>query len=90
MTRLEARQHEPRKRDQFYVLKGFLIDSGQSGGYATVRTTLGLSESALGMAVSRLRTRYREILREEIMRTVASSQDIDDKINCLFRAISLR
>ena len=90
MTRLEAEQHEPHKRDQFHALKGFLINSGQSGGYATVCATLGLSESAARMAVSRLRSRYREILREEIMRTVASSQDIDDEINCLFRAISLR
>ena len=90
MQRLEAEQQEPQKRDQFQVLKGFLIDSGQSGGYAAVCTTIGLSESAARMAVSRLRSRYREILREEIMRTVASSQDVDDEISCLFRAISLR
>ena len=89
IQRLEAEQKEPAKRDQFQILKSFLIDSGQAGGYAAVCTNIGLSEAAARMAVSRLRSRYREILREEILRTVASSQDVDDEINCLFRAISL-
>ena len=89
VQRLEAEQQEPAKRDQFQILKSFLIDSGQAGGYAAVCTNIGLSEAAARMAVSRLRSRYREILREEILRTVASSQDVDDEINCLFRAISL-
>jgi hypothetical protein len=42
------------------------------------------------MAVSRLRGRFRELIREEILRTVTSVQDVDDEIRLLFRALSGR
>jgi DNA-directed RNA polymerase specialized sigma24 family protein len=90
MQRLQSEQNDPRKQEQFETLKAFLIGAGSSGGYAAVCANVGLSEPAARMAVSRLRTRYRELLREEILKTVASSQDVDDEIHCLFRAISVR
>lgn len=88
VLRLEAEQNDPRKRQQFEVLKVFLVGGEPFGGYASVCASIGLTESAARMAVSRLRHRYREILRDEILKTVASTQDIDDEIKCLFRAIS--
>jgi DNA-directed RNA polymerase specialized sigma24 family protein len=90
MQRLHAEQNDPRKQEQFAALKAFLSGTGPAGGYAAVCANVGLSESAARMAVSRLRSRYRELLREEILKTVASSQDVDDEINCLFRAISVQ
>jgi len=45
---------------------------------------LGMTESAARMATSRLRRRYRQLLREEIAQTVSSPEDIDDEINSLF------
>jgi RNA polymerase sigma-70 factor (ECF subfamily) len=88
MQRLQAEQSERARSQQFERLKAFLIGDGPAGGYATVCMDLNLSEPAARMAVSRLRTRYRELLREEILKTVASSQDVDDEIRQLFRALS--
>ena len=88
MARLEAEQAAAQKSHLFDTLKAFLTGFEQTDGYVSVCGTLGMTESAARMAVSRLRTRYRELLREEILRTVASSQDVDDEIRHLFRAIS--
>lgn len=89
MTRLEQEQVAANKDTLFRTFKGFLAGSAQPDGYAAICETLGMTEPAARMAVSRLRNRYRELLREEIMRTVASSQDVEDEIMHLFRAISM-
>jgi DNA-directed RNA polymerase specialized sigma24 family protein len=90
MQRLQAEQIEMHKSQQFEKLKSFLVGDGPEGGYSAACLHLNLSEPAARMAVSRLRTRYRELLRQEILRTVASSQDVDDEIRHLFQAISIQ
>ncbi len=47
-----------------------------------------MSTDAVKMAASRLRKRYREILRQAIADTVASSEEIDDEIRHLFQALT--
>lgn len=88
MTRLEAELVSLQKKSLFEALKGYLTGAERQEGYAEVSRTLGMTESAVRMAVSRLRARYRELVREEIERTVACSQDVDDEIRHLFRSIS--
>ena len=90
MERLRSEQFEGHKGEQFEALKVFLTGDGPAGGYAEVCKQLGLQEPAARMVVSRLRTRFRELIREEIHKTVASSQDADDEIRQLFRALSGR
>ncbi len=90
MQRLQAEQADPLKLSQFETLKSFLAGDRPTGGYADACQTLGLSEPAARMAVSRLRSRFRELIRDEIQKTVASSQDIDDEIQHLFRVLSSR
>ena len=43
-----------------------------------------MTEAAVKKAVSRLRKRYREVLREEIGQTVTEPDEIDDEIRNLF------
>lgn len=52
--------------------------------YADIATHLHLTEPAVKMAVSRLRARYREILREEIAKTVETPEEIEEEIRYLF------
>ena len=89
MERLRTEQIELNKLAHFEILKQFLTGEGVAGGYAAACEKLTLNESAARMAVSRLRARYRELLREEILKTIASSDDLDDEIRQLFRALSL-
>lgn len=83
MSRLQREMERSGKSQQFQLLKEF-IGGTESGTYATVAPMLGLSESAARMAATRMRTRYRETLREEIAQTLASEEDIDDEVRHLF------
>ena len=47
----------------------------------------GITEAAVKMAMSRLRKRYRAMLREEIAQTVSSEEEIDDEIRDLFDSL---
>ena len=52
--------------------------------YADLGAELGMSENAVKTAVSRLRRRYRELLREEIAHTVSSPAEVEEEIRHLF------
>lgn len=90
LDRLQQEQSDDRRRHQFDVLKGFLSGHCPEGGYAAASQQLTMTEPAARMVVSRLRSRFREIVREEILKTVSSGQDVDDEIRQLFRALSSR
>ena len=65
------------------------LTSGADGlPYAELMKRLGLRESALKMAVHRLRRRFGDLLREEIAQTVVTSDEIDDEIRELIKAAS--
>lgn len=89
MNRLRDEQSSHIKLQQFELLKVFLSGDRVEGGYQNVAERLQLNESAARMAVSRLRSRYRELLREEILGTVASREDVDDEIRHMFAVLSL-
>jgi RNA polymerase sigma-70 factor (ECF subfamily) len=63
---------------------------GEDGArsYREIAEEVGVSESAVKMAAHRLRGRYRELLREEIARTVADAAEIEAEIAALFRALA--
>src|SRR5262249_20290347 len=75
------------KEKLFDRLRGFLVGERHPGGHAAAATELGLSEAAVKVAVARLRQRYRDLLREEIGRTVHDPEAIDDEIRALFAAL---
>ena len=58
--------------------------------YGRLATQHGVSESALRVTVHRLRQKYRELLRDEIAQTVASTDEVDDEIRYLRRALNER
>jgi RNA polymerase sigma-70 factor (ECF subfamily) len=86
MVRLRADYEAKGKGRLFDRLRGFLV--GEKGaGYRGAADELGLSEGAVKVAVHRLRGRYRELLREEIGRTVATPEEIEEEIRGLFAAL---
>jgi RNA polymerase sigma factor (sigma-70 family) len=56
--------------------------------YRDVATELGMTESAVKVAVHRLRKRYAVILREEVLRTVATPEAVDEELRFLLMAVS--
>ena len=47
-----------------------------------------MNESAVKVAVHRLRKRYRELIRAEIAGTLDASESIDDEMRHLFAALA--
>lgn len=82
------RELEADGRGQLYEsLRLHLTGDPDSGTYARIAERLTMTEAAVKMAMSRLRKRFRGLLREEISRTVSSDDEIDDEIRRLFDAL---
>lgn len=76
------------KQDQFERLKGLLGGRVPDDTLAAAALALGLSAEATRQIARRFRQRYRELLREEVGRTVTDPRDIDDELASLFAALS--
>jgi len=87
MRRLQREMERKGAGRQFQRLKDLIVGSADFS-YATVASDLELSESAARMMVSRMRRRFRELLRNEIAQTVSSQEDIDDEVRHLFAIFS--
>jgi len=89
MRRLEDKFVQSGRKRQFDELKGFLIGEHAGSTYADVAAKLGITQVAAKMAASRLRRRYRELLRDEIAQTVAGPDDVEDEIRNLFATLAM-
>ena len=87
MQRLETECIASGKALQFELLKPALTGGVERLHYSALAAELGLSEAAARQAASRLRKRYREVLREEVASTLAEPDDVDDEIRALFAVL---
>lgn len=88
MKRLQEEQTSAGKAQHFELLKESLAGGAERLPYPAIATELGTSEDAARQAASRLRKRYREILREEVSHTVERAEDVDDEIRSLFQVLA--
>jgi len=75
------------KLDVFNRIKGYLTGDGDLK-YAELGAELNLTESGVKSAIRRMRQRYRDLLRAEVISTVADLSEVDDELQFLLRAIS--
>ena len=90
MELLEEELSQAGKAEQFALLKEFLIGDHLGTTYDDVAAKLGTTPAAAKMAASRLRRRYRKLLRDEIAETVACPEEVDDEIRDLFKTLGSR
>ena len=88
LERLRAEQAAAGKGAQFEQLQDCLMGSSDAPRYAVLAGRIGLHEEAVRMAVSRLRRRYRELLRDEIAQTVSSAAEVEEEIRHLFAVLA--
>jgi RNA polymerase sigma-70 factor (ECF subfamily) len=86
LVRLRSEWDGTERAATFARLKDFLTGSVDER-YARAAADLGMSESAVKVAVHRLRRRYRALLREEIAKTVAGAAEVEEEIRELFEAL---
>jgi len=86
MTQLQQEYATSGRAELFEHLRGCVARDESALPYAEVAGRLKLTEAAIKMAVHRLRSRYREILRHEIAQTVSTPEEIEEEIRHLFSA----
>jgi RNA polymerase sigma factor (sigma-70 family) len=88
IERLQAECAAEGKARFFDQLKVFLM-AGQTGTtQREVANALGMEETAVRVAVHRLRKRYRQLLRAEIANTLADPASVEEEMRALFGAFS--
>ncbi|MCL4789440.1 MAG: sigma-70 family RNA polymerase sigma factor [Verrucomicrobia bacterium] len=85
--RLQREYAAEGRADLFARLQPCLTGAEQLLPYAELARELGQSESAVKMAVHRMRKRYGELLRQEISQTVAGSKDVEEEIRALLAVV---
>jgi len=87
LAHLRAETSATGKSQQFELLNPFLSREAEAGEYTGVAEQLGLSVGAVGVAVHRLRQRYREVVREKVAQTLADAAQVDEEMRHLFAAL---
>jgi RNA polymerase sigma factor (sigma-70 family) len=88
MNQLEAEFASSNKRSLFDHLRVYLTAEAGVIPYRDVAVQLEMTEGAVKMAVHRLRSRYRDLLREKVAQTVAAQEQIDEEIHELLAVLS--
>lgn len=88
LTRLRDQYSAAGKAEIYGNLKDFLSRDPDDGEYAQTAARLQVSNGSVATSVHRLRLRYRELVREEIARTVGSPREIEDELQSLLAALS--
>ncbi len=73
---------------RFDLLKLYLTGEEPAVPYRQVAADLGLSESAVKVAVHRMRVRFGQVLREVVAETVVSPEEIDDEIRYMLTSLA--
>jgi hypothetical protein len=87
MSRLRAEYPTPAKVALLEALTPALHGDGGEA-HAQVAARLGTSEGAVRVALHRLRTRLRELVRDEVAQTLADPADLDDELRALRAALA--
>ena len=88
LATLRAEYAAKRNGVRFEVLREFLTLGRGEESYAAAAEALGTSEGAVRVAVHRLRRRFRDLLRAEVLELVADPADIDDELRVLRSILS--
>ena len=86
--RLEREYQADGKAALFAAIKHTLLGLRDSQPYAGIAAALDMNESALKVAVHRLRKRYRELIQAEIADTLFDPQAVEGEMRYLFRVLS--
>jgi len=87
LRRLQCEFQAAGKRLLFDRLSPLLTGEKSQITYAELAREFGVTESAVKVTVHRMRQRYRELLREEVGRTVSAPNQIEDELGELIAVL---
>jgi RNA polymerase sigma-70 factor (ECF subfamily) len=88
LERVGAEFSDGRKIRLFSGLKPFLTGGLGLPTQEETAKQLDMPVETLRSHLSRLRARYRELLREEIARTIGAAEDVDEELRYLYRILT--
>ena len=74
-------------RERFLHLKGFLTGEVPGATCKQIAAELKITEEAVRVAVHRIRRRFGQLLRAQIVRTIDDPEEVDEEIRYLFSAL---
>jgi RNA polymerase sigma-70 factor (ECF subfamily) len=86
-SRLSLEYASARKQPMFDGLRPHVLGETADETQTALATRLGMTGGAVRVELHRLRTRYRELLRHEVSRTVASPDEVDAELRELMAAL---
>ncbi len=84
---LAAEQADETERNQFAVLKPWLLGDVAGLRQAEAAARLGWTENAVRVAVHRLRRRFRDLVKQEIAQTVDDSTQVHEELRYLIEVL---
>ena len=88
VARLRQKYTDEGKAELFRHLKDLQPSERGAQSYVELGARFGLSEGAIKSAVHRMRLRHRDILRQEIARTLGSPEEVNDEIRHLIQVLA--
>ncbi len=88
IRQLEDRYRKEKKEALFESLSPFIMPQAELGKQAEIAARLGMSESAVRVAIHRLRQRYGILLRKTVADTLGPDGDIDEELRYLLGTFS--
>lgn len=86
--RLRSEHEAAGELDRFEALKQALSPAVRGSTYDEIAEALQMTPAGARQAASRLRKRYRELLRLEVGRTLEDNDDIEDEIRKMFASLA--
>lgn len=87
MARMREEQVSAGRDELFDELKQFLMEDAEAGDYNTAAERVGMTPNAVAVTVHRWRERYKKLVHEEVMRTVADPAEIEDELRRFFAVL---
>jgi RNA polymerase sigma factor (sigma-70 family) len=88
LERTQKEFEDEAKARLFHALKPFLTGGVGLPSHDEVARRLDMQVDTLRSHLSRLRARYRELLREEVARTIGAAEDVDEELRHLRRILT--
>ncbi len=85
---LAAEWRDAGKADEFTAFLPFIGGESGHGALASLAATRGESPATLRKTVSRLRERFRQHMKAQLVPTLAEDADVDDEMRALLAALS--
>ncbi|MEP3482291.1 MAG: sigma-70 family RNA polymerase sigma factor [Fuerstiella sp.] len=81
-------EYRERGRERLFELLKFSLTGGDKVSYREIAEQIKMTEDAVKVASSRLKIRYRELLRAQITATVESESAVQEEIQRLFQVLA--